>query len=97
VQWPSLYSLSAGRLAWDKADRISEPPADKIMEHLLSFVDLLAIALFSYYLKFFWIETLVAFIVLCDIDIDIDIDTDVDIDTYIDIDTDIDVNIDLPM
>jgi len=95
VQWPSLYNLSGGRVAWDKADQILEPPADKIMEHLLSLVDLLAIAIFSYFFKFFWIETVVAFVALCDIDIDIDMD--VDIDTYIDIDTDIDVNIDLPM
>lgn len=69
VQWPSLYSLSGGCIAWDKADQISEPPADKIMEHLLYIVDLLAIAMFSFCFKFFWIQTVVAFVALCDIDI----------------------------
>ena len=65
------------------------------MEQLLSLVDLLTVAMFSNCFKLFWIETVEAFVALCDTDIAIDIDTDVDID--IDIDTDIDVNIDLPM
>jgi hypothetical protein len=65
------------------------------MEQLLSLVDLLTTAVFSYCFKFFWFETVEAFVVLCDIDIDIvtyvNIDKDIDIDTYID------VNIDFPM